>query len=389
MINLKRIFENIYFSICSLFYKRDERIVLFGAWFGNSYSDNSRFLYEYLSNNKEKFGLKKVVWVTYKENICEKIRHNGYECYLMDSKESVFYHKKAKYHIICNSAYDSNDAKADIITKYSYGAIKINLWHGVGAIKRVGFNRENTATNLLLKLKKIDFIRFLYSTGGWDRCFYLVTSAIVKRQMMEITQLPSKYYFNGIYPRLCGGVKLFDEEQSVIDLLDKYDGVILYAPTFRPKNINVDLNICTREFKEFLIEKNYVLVTKAHGFCDNLNIEKSRNVLYLESQFDINIIMNKIDILITDYSSIALDAYYYGSKVLFYLPDYWQYKKYVGITDDAREIFNGNECFSMDELLVRLNKNDVNDGSKVKLKYWGNNLTDLEALSRKILALKN
>lgn len=383
MMKVIRLFENLFFSLRSLFYKRDKQIVLFGAWFGNSYSDNSRFFYEYLSNNKDKFKLKKVVWVTYNKKICEEIRHNGYECYLMDSKESIYYHKKAKYHIICNSSYSTKVAKADINTKYSYGAVKINLWHGVGAIKRVGFNKDNNET-LSSKLKKIDIVRYLYITGGWDRCFYLVTSAIVKRQMMEMTRLASKYFLNGIYPRLCGGVKLLNNEKYVIDLMEKYKGIILYAPTFRPDNIDVDLNICSKEMKNYLEKNNYMLLIKAHGFSKDITYEKKENILYLDQQFDINVVLNKIDILITDYSSIALDVYYYGGKVLFYLPDYNQYKKIVGLTDEAKEIFNGNECFTIDEIINKLEKDDINDASKVKMKYWGNNSTDLENLAIKI-----
>lgn len=384
MMKIIRLFENVFFSFSSLFYKRDKNVVLFGAWFGNSYSDNSRFFYEYLSNNKDKFGLKNVVWVTYNEKLCEEVRHNGYECYLMDSKESIYYHKKAKYHIICNSSYSTKVAKADINTKYSYGAIKINLWHGVGAIKKVGFNKENYKETLSSKLKKIDIIRYLFITGGWDRCFYLVTSAIVKRQMMEITRLPSKYYIKGIYPRLCGGVKLLKNEQHVIELMGKYNGVILYAPTFRPNNIDVDLNICTKELKNYLMKNNYMLIIKAHGFSRDIDYENNEKILYLNQQFDINVILNKIDILITDYSSTALDSYYYGSKVLFYLPDYKQYNEIVGITSEAKEIFNGNECFTINELIDKLENDNINDASNVKLKYWGNNSTDLESLAMKI-----
>ena len=44
--------KNIGYLFMSLFYKRDKKIVIIGAWFGDSYSDNSRALYEYLSLNK-------------------------------------------------------------------------------------------------------------------------------------------------------------------------------------------------------------------------------------------------------------------------------------------------------------------------------------------------
>ena len=83
---------------------RDNSIVLIGAWFGNRFADNSRYLFQYLSENKVALGLTHVIWVTRSSSVCKTIRQMGYECYMMDSEESIAYHKKAGIHIICNSA---------------------------------------------------------------------------------------------------------------------------------------------------------------------------------------------------------------------------------------------------------------------------------------------
>ena len=63
----------------SIFYHRDPSIVLFGAWFGERFADNSRNLYQYLFTNKEQYGLSHVVWVTRSADIMKEMLNMGYE----------------------------------------------------------------------------------------------------------------------------------------------------------------------------------------------------------------------------------------------------------------------------------------------------------------------
>ena len=49
--NIKKItviFENFWMFTRSLMWKRDDSIVLIGAWFGNKFADNSRYLFQML-----------------------------------------------------------------------------------------------------------------------------------------------------------------------------------------------------------------------------------------------------------------------------------------------------------------------------------------------------
>ena len=108
-------------------FRRDMKTVLFGAWFGEKFSDNPRFLFQYLSENRSALGLNRVVWVTRDEAVCETIREMGYEAYMMDSEESLRCHRTAGVHIICNGAADDPaNPHADILGRYSTGAVKIN-----------------------------------------------------------------------------------------------------------------------------------------------------------------------------------------------------------------------------------------------------------------------
>ena len=51
---IKMCFSNLKYLLSSLFWLKDKRIILFGGWFGERFADNTRFLFQYLSDNKKK-----------------------------------------------------------------------------------------------------------------------------------------------------------------------------------------------------------------------------------------------------------------------------------------------------------------------------------------------
>lgn len=380
--------KNIGYLFMSLLYKRDKKIVIIGAWFGDSYSDNSRALYEYLSVNKEKYELEHVVWSTRSKKVYEELKDLGLEVYMMDSKESIYYHKKAKYHIICNSAYNNEDIKSDLLTKYSYGAVKINLWHGAGAIKSVGYKSRQYKDSLLKdKIKSKRIFRILFTEGGWGDCYYLVPSNTTLKQMQEMHHLPKNNYIKANYPRLAPNLFLLEEEKNIISEMEKYNKVLLYLPTFRLKGMDFNYNIVDDEFSRFLKENNYLLIEKYHSYDNSSNESFNENVLKLSNQFDINSILNKIDIVITDYSSVCLDAYFYGKEVSFYTPDIDEYDRRVGIVKEAKELFNNNRSKTISDLIKNIKQNNRID-ERIIIKYWGTNEVDMDIITRKLLGRK-
>lgn len=115
--NIKKItviFENFWMFTRSLMWKRDDSIVLIGAWFGNKFADNSRYLFQYLDKNKEELGLTHVVWVTRNKDTYSILKNMNYEVYMMDSKESIYFHKHAGWHIVCNSMIESKLMAMDL-----------------------------------------------------------------------------------------------------------------------------------------------------------------------------------------------------------------------------------------------------------------------------------
>ena len=136
---IKLILENITLAVQSLFWRRNRDTILFGGWFGERFADTSRFLFQFLSDNKKLYKLSHVVWVTRSHQVCEEIRSLGYEAYIIGTSESDYFHKRASIHFICNMSNVTSGYETDIDTKFSFGAKRVNLWHGVMPMKGVSY----------------------------------------------------------------------------------------------------------------------------------------------------------------------------------------------------------------------------------------------------------
>jgi len=379
------VLSNCIFAFYSLFWRKDSSIVLFGAWFGERFADTSRYLFQFLSGNKEKYGLTHVIWMTRKKSIIESLSRMGYEVCDLNSREAVYWHKKARYHIICNAAYDMDNIKGDILGQYSYRSVKVNLWHGVMPIKGVGLadnvnkiKKEKHPVLFSLKLrliKKCSFYRKIVNgKGGWGDCYYLSTTPAGTCSMMKFFGLPHKNYIEHGNPRMNDEFILLEEEKQIIETIKSFKKSIIYLPTFRSKSSSFDYTVEATKIKRCL-EDDILLITKPHSagnsFDNHYGLKD--NILSLNPDFDINTILKYIDALITDYSSVAADAMAYFKPIIYYVPDYEEYlRNDRGFLFEPETVMCGDVTKSVDELSVSIRK---------ILKYNGNFTPDAKYLS--------
>lgn len=344
-------------------WERDDGLVLIGSWFGEKFADNSRYLYQYLYDNKEKLGLKKVVCVTRNESICKELVAMGYECYMMDSKESIYYHKHAGWHIVCNNPTSNRYFYGDIEGKYSYGAKRVNLWHGVG------FKAVSLSSNEYNLMKKQHKVRFAlkkvitslglecFLNGPWVDYFILCSSEINKYAMKKNFGLDEGKYIISNYPRNCKAIKLLKNEEKVIEIMKQYKNTVIYLPTFRTGDDNFNFTNFKDVLNNCLVSNNILLIQKAHSADTQNKVEigLNGNVLNLPSDFDINVLLPHVTLLITDYSSVMSDAMYHNKPVLYLVPDYEEYKNGDrGFVINPDEIMKGPIFKSIGELNGKL-----------------------------------
>lgn len=384
------ILENLMVGLVGIFFRRDKEVILIGAWMGTKFADNSRFLYQYLFEHKEQLNLKKVIWATRNEELNQRLNDMGYESHLCGTKESKYWHLKAGIHIICNAAAEVAGKQPDIDTKYSFGAIKINLWHGTGALKAVGesSNIVKRSGGRLSKVKKLLKRTYLYgmlfSSGGWANCFQIATAPIQINTLNINYGRRASRCIETSYPRNCICPRLLAEEEKLLEKMKAHHYVLLYLPTFRT-NSKFSFAGLAEKMEDLFCEKDILWIEKAHS-ADLTNLGERKNsehILQLTSDFDINVLLPYITILITDYSSVRMDAMFHGKATLFYVPDFEEYKNGDnGFMADPDEVMCGPKLYAPEELREAIGMYcDVPEQSKtpnyeeIRRRYWSKDRT--------------
>ena len=81
---------------------RSENIWVFGAWYGNQYSDNTSYLYEYVKETKPDI---KTVWLTRNKHVIKNLRNKGDNVFRNNSIYGFWYGSRAGVTFI-NCSYD-------------------------------------------------------------------------------------------------------------------------------------------------------------------------------------------------------------------------------------------------------------------------------------------
>lgn len=369
----KDLINNAGVVIYSRLIRRDYRVVLIGAWMGEKFADNSRFLFQYLSSHKEENNLKHVVWATRSPDVKNELIKMGYSCVLIGTKESFYWHCKSGIHVICNMTDGGDNYNSDIDITLSAGAKKVQLWHGNGIKCVPGSIRENN------RLKA--FLHKISSKGCWDvdNYYYLCKNDIdVKFFEQKFGARPERC-IDGAYPRTCPCERYTEEELRVIERLKQYNKVIIYLPTFRAKYDEFIHPLAEHSILEYLEINNILWIEKPHSAdktSSSVSTVESNNVLHLDSSFDINVLMPLIDVLVTDYSSAMLDALYFEKQVVYYVPDYEYYiKDDRGFLIDYDSVCINKKVESIDGLLsaieIALNTNNYGEEAlRIRRMFW-------------------
>ncbi len=367
-------FFNILTMIVNIFIHRDRNIILMGAWYGRRFGGNCRFLFQYLSANKEQYGLKRVIWVTRSKEICDELNHMGYEAYMMKSRKSFYYHFKAGIHAVSTNTASSlatnKKAAGDIMGQLSLGAVHVYLNHGITSIKgnRVrDFDKlkgkERFVVGLYRKIHKNYFFRnFVLCPGGWDRVVYLSPGKeSSKRDLLRHLDSEQLMFWETGFPELCECLGYLRNEKKVLDEIRKHKKTIFYLPTYRTSDdtgyshpLN-NVQIC-----EFLKESGYYWIDKLHpGAKDSMNADyyNPEFSLKLNSDFDTNVLLREVDVVITDYSSICHTAAYFDRPLIYYWPDHENYlAKDKSIISEFKDDIAGEVAYQPDELIKAINE---------------------------------
>lgn len=287
--------------------------VFLESFLGKSYSDNPKYIYEYMINHSENY---KYIW-SFRER--KNIPGNPIQVKRFSLK--YFYHLARANYWVSNSRLPKDLKKRE-------ETIYLQTWHGT-PLKKLVFDMKDVYS-ADPNYKK----NFYNQSRRWD---YLNSANAYSSEIFRRAFLYDKEILEFGYPRndilyQKNNVKDIEQLKRKLNLpLDKK--VILYAPTWRDDeffgkgkykfNLQLDLD----KLKEELGDE-YIILLRMHYFIANqLDISEHKGFAYDFSSYDDIAELYLIsDLLITDYSSVFFDYANLRRPILFYTYDLEKYR---------------------------------------------------------------
>lgn len=161
------------------------------------------------------------------------------------------------------------------------------------------------------------------------------------------------------YPRIDRTINISCERVGNIRMrLGAISGqkIVLYAPTWRGMHGNATLDI--EQLKKDLIllsEQDCCIAFRGHHMTEQiLNEHIVKGITVVPSDIDTNELLGVVDILITDYSSIAFDYFVRNKPIIYYAYDMEVYQQERGLYFPLNEL-PGTVCYNSSELIKTLN----------------------------------
>ncbi|CAI8220643.1 MAG: Teichoic acid poly(glycerol phosphate) polymerase [Cryomorphaceae bacterium] len=351
---LPKLISPLMFLIYCLVYflPRNRRSWVFGSGVGVNFSDNAKYLFLYCSSEKDI----NCYWITKNKDLVESLRNDGLNAYYKYSAKGLWLSLSSKVYV-----YDSRTGSINHWA--SAGAIKVNLWHG-SPLKTI--DRDIT----------VKHNAFYIGNHTWGIKRYLVRMIMpewfVVADLMIATSEKVKGYFNSAfgskkievtgYPRndIISNPSLYARylvfEQNIIDSIST-EKTILYAPTFRDTNrFNREAPIEWGRLNDLLRKNDATFLIKLHRHDYSMAIkEEYSNIRVLDNESDMYPLFSKVDLLITDYSSIFFDFLLTDKPVLFYPYDKEDYlTKDRSMYDEYDTVTPGHKAYDFNGFYEKL-----------------------------------
>lgn len=373
---IKSVIKNICLFICywgASFIPKRNNLWIITSFRETGYLDNSKYYYEYLCYEHPEID---AVWITKDEIVYNQLKEMGMPVKKAYSIDSFFMVARARIAIIDH--FRVTDLSA--LNGFNDNTKVVQLWHGVG-FKAMGdkIKVKNTAEkgmqysyDLLLEKedsffvkmqKKLKYFFCAYDRELFERYFMIVCPGQERVDMVaKMWNIPEGNIFMSGHPR---NKMLYKTGKSLKPF-------ILYAPTYRfnaakEKRIVDELlsNIDIIQDKMKEIDGKFVIRLHPHTWRNyksiiTKKIEAFSNIVFDEGK-DIYSDFGKYWIVITDYSSIAMDHVMLNKPVIFHCPDLkWFIENEAGFNLDFEKMTPGPKTYTWDETLLEIEKYIVN-----------------------------
>ena len=294
---------------------KDHRLVIFGSFGGRYAGGNSKAVFDYIRS----------------------LPNNPLKCYFFQLEPSnepnfislrpltlktYFLYLRAKTQVMTHTLGDMG------LLRPSRRKYRIHLWHGHSGPKADGWvSKKYTVQNRINVEKDAPFITKFLVTSRINLYLWAYISVLHPYQMM-----PFGFPRNDcLLAKEKGPAKI----PNLLEDLEEYNHVILYAPTYRkwaPTTFFPFQDFQENELESWL-EKNRILLLLRHHINEESSVKETSRVRYFSSEIchEINQILPEVDILISDYSSITSDYLLLNRPIIYITADRAEYEKREGV----------------------------------------------------------
>lgn len=346
---------------------KKKNMIVFGSSKGYHFSDNSKYMYLYMKELERKNSRDlEFYWLTK-----SKILSNEY---IDDERFIYMYSFKGIYTLLRAKIAVLTHSLEDLCPVLMGGKKIVQLWHGT-PLKKIGHDADSWSEGSKVKIRLKKILNYLLPYLNYMKCDYLVVSSNkVVSTFVSAFKIPEEKIIVLGQPRNDTFDSLCTQSNELLRKVQGYKKVIAWLPTHRgySKYTIVDLmknyKFDEKKINQFLTENNYLLVIKPHF------VEKGKLGEYLKGSSNILIydeadpypLLTKVDILITDYSSIFFDYMLTNNQIIFTPFDYQSYKEYTGLYYEYSEIASGPICYDWEQVFSSLGKEKNNNYEIIK-----------------------
>lgn len=227
-------------------------------------------------------------------------------------------------HCLTSGYYCYSQYVNDVSFAFSGGTKKVNLWHGT-PMKKI--ERDITTGIYSIRYKYKFIFSFLQPWVFAHNDIFFVSCPYEKDIFKRAFAITEKEMYCSFSPRLLelkGNI-----HSSSISKRDKENKNILICPTFRDTgeydySTFIDFNRLNR----FGIEKNINFWFKLHPSDKSIiptDTTIHKNITVIDNSVNVYSLLESVDYIITDYSSIFCDAIALDIPFIFYCPDIEEY----------------------------------------------------------------
>ncbi len=305
-----------------LFKGIDPEKVVFCCFQGRSYGDNPRVISERLHELRPRT---KIVWLFTREAMA-RVKDT-----LPDYVTPVFY--KTKYAFLEQATarvWVDNFTKQRYLTLRKGKQFYIQTWHGDRAIKKICYD-----LNLPGDSRRIE-----------EDCARVCTASAFGENMFRTAFRYRGEYLKAGSPRNDILVRNDPAQaKAVRRKLGVPEGtkLLLYAPTYRdnekvvPKRAQMDLNRTLKKL-EAKTGENWLCLFRAHYLSQGIDLEAVKDRIVDVTKYeDMSELLLAADMVLTDYSSCALDFIVRDLPAIFFIADWEEYKAARGVYFDMHD----------------------------------------------------